>query len=162
MCAHGPLVQGQHGHVDTLDETCGSPQDTCQAIHCEGSPVGDVLGSVHGLTMWKQGDEMFEAVHGGWSTELAGVLSNKREAHNLVMNAEAAISQGELAQGTKLFAFTDNMVSKRCHNTCHLKSKFMHTSIVKLHDLVMKGNLFVHFAWISGEQMKKQGVESLS
>jgi len=65
--------------------------------------VGDASGSGYGATLWTQGDESFMATHGGWTEELSEASSNESEAYNLILNVEAAIRNGDMEQGAKLF-----------------------------------------------------------
>lgn len=124
--------------------------------------VGDASGSGYGATLWGQGSNSFVATHGSWTKELSESSSNEREAYNLILNVEAALRNGDIEKGTELFVFTDNMVSERCFHSGRSKSKGLHALIMKMHDLVMQGEIFAHFVWISGERMKKQGGDGLS
>jgi len=54
------------------------------------------------------------------------------------------------------------MASERCFHSGRSKSKGMHALTLKMHDLVMQGEIFAHFVWISGERMKRQGGDGLS
>mmetsp|Transcript_11543 Transcript_11543/g.17724 ORF Transcript_11543/g.17724 Transcript_11543/m.17724 type:complete len:182 (+) Transcript_11543:3558-4103(+) len=99
------------------------------------------------------------ATFGGWTTDMSGASSNEREAYNLLLSVEAGIESGELME---LFVFTGNMVSERCYHTGRSRSKTLHVLVVKMHNLVMRGDLFVHFVWIAGERMKNQGTDGLS
>jgi len=88
--------------------------------------------------------------------------SNEREAYNLLLSVESGIANEALKPGMELFVFTDNMVSERCYHLGRSRSRSMHALIMKMHDLVMRGNLFIHFIWIAGERMKMQGTDGLS
>jgi len=120
--------------------------------HAAAFLVGDALGAGFVSTLWEQGDDKFDATYGGWTVDLLEALSNKREAYNLLLSIEAGVASGKLQPGTELFVFTDNMVSKRCFHSGRSRSAAMHALIVKMHDLVMKGDLFVHFIWIAGNK----------
>jgi len=124
--------------------------------------VSDASGSGYGATLWTQGDKSFVATHGGWTEELSKASSNEREAYNLILNVEAAITNVYMERGAKLFVFTDNMVSERCFDSERSKSKGLHTLVMKMHDLLMQGQIFAHFGWILGEPMKRQGGDGLS
>jgi len=79
----------------------------------------------------------------------------------LLLGVESGIQSGELKQGMELFVFTDNMVLEQCYHSGRLRSWALHALVVKMHNLVMQGEIFVHFIRISGERMKKQGTDGL-
>lgn len=124
--------------------------------------VGDASGSGYGATLWGQGEDSFVATHGGWMEDMSKASSNEQEAHNLVLNVEAAIRNGELKKGAELFVFTDNVVLERCFHTGRSRLKALHALIMKMHNLVMQGHIFGRFVWILGERMKQQGGDGLS
>lgn len=130
--------------------------------HSAAYLVGDASGSGYGSTLWEQGANKFDATYGGWTSDLSNASSNVQEVYNLLLSVEAGIQSQKISKGKELFVFTDNMVSERCFYSGRSKSKALHALIVKMHDLIMRGELFVHFAWISGERMKIQGTDALS
>lgn len=93
---------------------------------------------------------------------MSNASSNEREAHNSLLSVEAGVDNGELQLGVESFVFRDNMVSERCFHSGRSRSPAMHALVVKIHDLKMCGDLFVHFIWILGERTKNQGMDGLS
>ena len=68
--------------------------------------VGDASGSGFGSSLWVEGQDQFDAMYGGWTTELSDSSSNIREAYNLLLllGIEEGVESGRLKPGTELFS----------------------------------------------------------
>ena len=69
---------------------------------------------------------------------------------------------GQIKKGSEVFIFTDNAVMERTYIRGSSKSPKLHDLIVELRKLQMDGALIIHFIWIAGTRMIRQGTDALS
>ena len=92
----------------------------------------------------------------------AETLSNYKEATNLVFHLKRLIASGENERGSEIFLFMDNEVAKRTYFRGSSHSLQLHQMILELRKMEIRGELVVHFIWISGKRMITQGTDGLS
>ena len=125
--------------------------------------VGDASGSGFGSVRWIQDGEVVDAQFGNWKWEVTeNESSNFRESANLVHSLRTYLKSGRIEQGSEVFICTDNAVAESTYFKGSSKSSKLHELIVDLRRLEMEGDLIVHFLWISGKRMIKQGTDGLS
>ena len=106
---------------------------------------------------------MVDAQFGNWKWEvIENESSNFRESANLVNSLRSYLKSGRIEQGSEVFICTDNAVTESTYFKGSSKSSKLHDLIVDLRRLEMEGDLIVHFLWISGRRMIKQGTDGLS
>jgi len=125
--------------------------------------VGDASGSGFGSSSWEEGTDEVHADFGNWTEEVTeGESSNFREAGNLVIRLKRMVQSGELAKGSEVFVFTDNMVAESTYFRGSSKNSKLHQLILGLRKMEMEGELIIHFVWIAGKRMIAQGSDGLS
>ena len=92
----------------------------------------------------------------------AETSSNYKETINLVFHLKRLVASGKIEQRSEIFLFTDNEVAESIYfrGTSHLSQ--LHKIILELRKIEMRGDLVVHFIWISEKQMINQGTDGLS
>ena len=90
------------------------------------------------------------------------ISSKYKEATNLVFHLKRLIASGEIERGSEMILFTDNEVAKRTYFKDSSHSLQLHQMILELRKMEMRGELVVHFIWISGRRMITQGTNGLS
>lgn len=88
--------------------------------------------------------------------------SNFRQGANLVIRLKKMVKCGRIQKGTEVFICTDNQVAESTYFKGLAESCKLHEMIVRLRKLEMEGGLIVHFLWISGKRMIRQGTDGLS
>ena len=131
--------------------------------------VGDASGSGFGSSSYHStaGESSTEgeviAEYGIWTeTVTRESSSNFRETANLVTRLRNSLKSGEIKRGSEVFVFTDNSCAERTMYRGSSKSKLLHNMVLDLRKMAMVGELIIHFVWISGERMIKQGTDGLS
>ena len=131
--------------------------------------VGDASGSGFGSSSYRRtaGEHSTEeeviAEYGTWTEPVTRESSsNFRETANLVIRLRNSLRSGEIKRGSEVFVFTDNSCAARTMYRGSSKSKLLHNMVLDLRKMAMVGELIVHFVWISGERMIKQGTDGLS
>ena len=125
--------------------------------------VGDASGAGFGSSSWLEGTDEVHADFGNWSKAVTeGESSNFREAGNLVIRLKRMVASGELAKGSEVWVFTDNMVAERTYFRGSSNNSKLHQLILGLRKMEMEGDLIIHFVWIAGKRMIAQGTDGLS
>jgi hypothetical protein len=125
--------------------------------------VGDASGAGFGSSSWLEGTDEVHADFGNWSKAVTeGESSNFREAGNLVIRLKRMVASGELAKGSEVWVFTDNMVAERTYFRGSSNNSKLHQLIFGLRKMEMEGDLIIHFVWIAGKRMIAQGTDGLS
>ena len=125
--------------------------------------VGDASGRGFGTCSWIQGEKKMRVDFGTWSAWMTlETSSNYKEATNLVFHLRRLIASGEIERGSEIFLFTDNEVAERTYFRGSSHSSDLHQMILELRKMEMRGELVVHFIWISGRRMINQGTDGLS
>jgi hypothetical protein len=132
------------------------------ATVCTAFMFGDASGTGFGQSLWLLGGEEIDIFHGLWDDEAAEQSSNWREFYNQVLGVERGLEKGTITKGTELFMFTDNFVTERAYFSGTSKSKTLFELILKLQQLEMKGELFIHLIWVAGTRMIEQGTDGVS
>ena len=121
--------------------------------------MGDASGRGFGTCSWIQGEKKMRVDFGTWSAWMTlETSSNYTEATNLVFHLRRLIASGEIERGSEIFLFTDNEVAERTYFRGSSHSSDLHQMILE----EMRGELVVHFIWISGRRMITQGTDGLS
>ncbi|KAL7556742.1 hypothetical protein ACA910_008079 [Epithemia clementina (nom. ined.)] len=75
---------------------------------------------------------------------------------------EALVCSNELETGTEVFVFTDNSTAEAAFYKGTSKSKLLFDLVLRLCNLEMTGQLFVHVIWVARTRMIEQGTDGLS
>ena len=87
--------------------------------------------------------------------------SNFREGDNLITQIEESVDTGD-SKVTKLFVFTDNLVSESLFYKVTFKKPLMFELVLRLHQVYMRGELILHVIHITCTQMIEAGIDGLS
>jgi len=98
---------------------------------------------------------------GTWTLVITSHPSNYQEFLNMVMEIEMKVEQGKLHKGTELFMFTNSFTTESVFSLGML-SLPLYELILRLHKVLMNGNIFVHVIWVACKCMITQGVDGLS
>ena len=125
--------------------------------------VGDASGTGFGASDYIQGENKIHAEYGDWTRDVTeNRSSNFRETANLVRYLERRLASGAVKRGSEVFIFTDNATAERTMFRGSSKSQLLHNMVLDLRRMEMRGDLIVHFVWISGTRMIAQGGDGLS
>ena len=124
---------------------------------------GDASGAGFGMSGWTPGDEQVEVDFGSWDQKaMQGSSSNFRELVNIVMKVEQMDQEDRLNSLTEVFIFTDNMHAESAFYRGTAKSPEVLQLMFCLHQVLMKGEAFIHVVWVAGKRMITQGTDGLS
>ena len=124
---------------------------------------GDASGAGFGMSGWTPGDNEIEVDFGAWeASAMLGSSSNFRELANIVMKIEDLDRQGRINAETEIFIFTDNVHAEAAFYRGSAKSPEVLHLMFRLHQILMKGNAFIHVVWVAGKRMIAQGSDGLS
>lgn len=124
---------------------------------------GDASGAGYGVSGWSPGDNSIEIDFGAWDPQkMSSSSSNERELLNLVLKIEQLHTEGKVNPGTEFFLFTDNWSAEAAFYRGSAKSKSMLMLMLRLHQICMNGQSFIHIIWVSGKRMIAQGTDGLS
>ena len=88
--------------------------------------------------------------------------SNFRETANLVISIREKTKDGSIKRGSEVFVFTDNSTAEATMYKGSSRSPLLHQMVLDLRKMEMVGDIIVHFVWISGKRMIRQGTDGLS
>jgi hypothetical protein len=124
---------------------------------------GDASGRGFGVSLWLTGSNGIDVCYGSWDREVTEERSsNFKEFLNLVQRIEEMFEKGLIVRGTEIFVFTDNWVTEQCFFKGTSTSSHLFELVLRLRELEMRGNLFVHLIWVAGTRMIEQGTDGLS
>ena len=124
---------------------------------------GDASGAGFGMSGWTPGDDLIEVDFGSWDqNKMAKTSSNFRELANIVMKVEQMFAEGKLNGLSETFIFTDNMHAESAFYRGTAKSPEVLRLMLRLHKILMHGDVFIHVVWVAGKRMIVQGTDGLS
>jgi len=88
--------------------------------------------------------------------------SNFHETANLVISIRDKVKEGSVRRGSEVFVFTDNSTAEATMYKGSSRSPLLHQMVLDLRKMKMVGDIIVHFVWISGKRMIRQGTDGLS
>ena len=125
----------------------------------------DASGTGFGSSSWKSKSREVKAEYGSWIDTITNqASSNFRESAYLVRRLKDEIESGNLEKGSEVWVFTDNSTAEAIMYKGSSKSEQLHYLVLDLdlRKMEMKGELIIHFVWISGTRMIFQGTDGLS
>jgi len=88
--------------------------------------------------------------------------SSFRETANWVISIREKVKEGSIKHGSEVFVFTDNSTAEATMNKGSSESPLLHQMVLDLRNMEMVGDIIIHFVWISGKRMIRQGTDGLS
>ena len=124
---------------------------------------GDASGAGFGMSGWSPGDDQIEVDFGSWDREkMSKSSSNFRELANIVMKIEQMFAEHKLNELSETLIFTDNMHAEAAFYRGSAKSPEVLRLMLRLHKILLHGDVFIHVVWVAGKRMIVQGTDGLS
>eukprot|EP00978_Attheya_sp_CCMP212_P029827 scaffold107351_cov30-Attheya_sp.AAC.1 len=122
---------------------------------------GDASGYGLSTTAWNPDmDDDIDVDVGTWTEHTTNATSsNWKEMNNFVVKLEDMYERGQIPEGTELWLFMDNFVTKRAYHRGTSSSKQLFDLVLRLRKLQMNGKLFLHVVWVAGTRMIEQGTD---
>jgi hypothetical protein len=127
------------------------PGKLANAVYGFGNTSKDGFGvsvKINGKIAWRSGT---------WNLSMREESLNYREFRNLVEDIEKFVENGTL-QGHELFLFTDNSTAEAAFFKGASTSEKLFDLVLRLRNLRMRGELFIHMVHISGTRMIWSGL----
>ena len=149
--------------LEALGSFLGGPAPPVQPYRAEKKSVFFLFGDASGVAMGAAccRDGVVTWTSGEWEEEAKLQSSNWREATNLADRFEEEAEAGDL-KGTEVFILTDNFVFESTYWKGSSSSRKLHEIVLRLHRTAHFKGVLLRVYHISGERMKRSGVDGLS